>query len=123
MKRIERLAAMGIVGMAVFTAFAEDAYVESDGTQAVNTGYFANPGTKVVISDLTEKSRDGIFYRAILAYEEDHRTEILSHTKGTLTEEEMEKFQKEEKRHAKIMKKREKERKEKEQREKEQQGE
>ena len=49
MKRIERLAAMGIVGMAVFTAFAEDAYVESDGTQAVNTGYFANPGTKVVI--------------------------------------------------------------------------
>ena len=38
MKRIERLAAMGIVGMAVFTAFAEDAYVESDGTQAVNTG-------------------------------------------------------------------------------------
>ena len=81
------------------------------------------PGTKVVISDLTEKSRDGIFYRAILAYEEDHRTEILSHTKGTLTEEEMEKFQKEEKRHAKIMKKREKERKEKEQREKEQQGE
>ena len=83
----------------------------------------STPGTKVVIADLTEKSRDGIFYRAILAYEKDHRTEILSHTKGTLTEDEMERFEKEEKRHAKEMKKREKERKEKEQREKERQEE
>ena len=85
------------------------------------------PGTKVVISDLTEKSRDGIFYRAILAYEKDHRTELLSHTKGTLTEDEMEKFEKEEKRHAKEMKKRkekeEREKKEREQREKEGHGE
>lgn len=87
----------------------------------------STPGTKVVISDLTEKSRDGIFYRAILAYEKDHRREILSHTKGTLTEDEMEKFEREEKRHAKEMKKRkekeEREKKEKEQREKERQGE
>lgn len=83
----------------------------------------STPDTKVVISDLTEKSRDGIFYRAILAYEKDHRTEILSHTKGTLTEEEMKRFEKEEKRHAKEMKKLEKERKEKEQREKERQEE
>ena len=83
----------------------------------------STPGTKVVIADLTEKSRDGIFYRAILAYEKDHRTEILSHTKGTLTEDEMERFEKEEKRHAKEMKKRDKEQKEKEQREKERQEE
>ena len=81
------------------------------------------PGTKVVISDLTAKSRDGIFYRAILDYEKDHRREVLAHTKGTLTEDEMERFEKEEKRHEKEKKKREKERKEKEQREKEQQGE
>lgn len=81
------------------------------------------PGTKVVISDLTAKSRDGIFYRAILDYEKDHRREVLAHTKGTLPEDEMERFEKEEKRHEKEKKKREKERKEKEQREKEQQGE
>ena len=81
------------------------------------------PGAKIVISDLTEKSRDGIFYRAILAYEKDHRREILSHTKGKLTEEEMKQFEKEEKRHEKELKKREKEQKEKEQREKERQAE
>ncbi len=75
----------------------------------------STPGTEVAIADLTEKSRDGIFYRAILAYEKDHRTEILSHTKGTLTEEEQKKFEKAEKRHAKEMK----ERKEKEERERE----
>ena len=75
------------------------------------------PETKVAISDLTDKSRDGIFYRAILAYEKDHRREILSHTKGTLTEEEMKQFEKEEKRHEKEMKKR----KEKEEHEKKEQ--
>ena len=77
----------------------------------------AEPKKDVVIADLTEKSRDGIFYRAILAYEKDHRREILSHTKGTLTEEEQEKFEKEEKRHEKEMKKR-KEKEEREQKEK-----
>ncbi len=80
----------------------------------------SEPKKEVVIADLTEKSRDGIFYRAILAYEKDHRTEILSHTKGTLTEEEQERFEKEEKRHAKELKKR-KEKEEREKREKEQQ--
>ena len=74
----------------------------------------SEPKKEVVIADLTEKSRDGIFYRAILAYEKDHRRDILSHTKGTLTEEELEKFEKEEKHHEKEMKKR----KEKEEREK-----
>lgn len=77
----------------------------------------AEPKKDVVIADLTEKSRDGIFYRAILAYEKDHRREILSHTKGTLTEEEQEQFEKEEKRHEKEMKKR-KEKEEREQKEK-----
>ena len=80
----------------------------------------AEPKKEVVIADLTEKSRDGIFYRAILAYEKDHRREILSHTKGTLTEEEQEQFEKEEKRHEKEMKKRkEKEEREKQEKEKE----
>ncbi len=83
----------------------------------------SEPKREIVISDLTEKSRDGIFYRAILAYEKDHRPEILSHTKGTLTEEDKERFEKEEKKHAKELKEREKklekERKEKEKREKE----
>ena len=80
----------------------------------------SEPKKDVVIADLTEKSRDGIFYRAILAYEKDHRREILSHTKGTLTEEEQEKFEKEEKHHEKEMKKR-KEKEEREKQEKEQQ--
>lgn len=82
----------------------------------------SEPKKDVVIADLTEKSRDGIFYRAILAYEKDHRREILSHTKGTLTEEEQEKFEKEEKHHEKEMKKR-KEKEEREKQEKEQQEE
>lgn len=80
----------------------------------------SEPKKEVVIADLTEKSRDGIFYRAILAYEKDHRREILSHTKGTLTEEEQEKFEKEEKHHDKEMKKR-KEKEEREKKEKEKQ--
>ena len=79
----------------------------------------SEPKKEVVIAELTEKSRDGIFYRAILAYEKDHRTEILSHTKGTLTEEEQKQFEKEEKHHEKEMKKR-KEKEEREKREKEQ---
>ncbi len=78
----------------------------------------SDPKKEVVIAELTEKSRDGIFYRAILAYEKDHRRDILSHTKGTLTEEEQEKFEKEEKHHEKEMKKR-KEKEEREKKEKE----
>lgn len=80
----------------------------------------SEPKKEVVIADLTEKSRDGIFYRAILAYEKDHRRDILSHTKGTLTEEEQEQFEKEEKHHDKEMKKR-KEKEEREKKEKEKQ--
>ena len=80
----------------------------------------SEPKKEVVIANLTDKSRDGIFYRAILDYEKDHRTEILSHTKGTLTEEEQKRFEKEEKHHAKELKKR-KEKEEREKKEKEEQ--
>ena len=46
----------------------------------------SEPKEVVDISKLTEKSLDGIFYRAILDYEKEHRPEILSHTKGELRE-------------------------------------
>ncbi|MBR1586945.1 MAG: hypothetical protein IJ658_01340, partial [Kiritimatiellae bacterium] len=41
------MAAMGIAGGMVPSARAEDAYVDSDGTQAVVLDYFANPQTRV----------------------------------------------------------------------------
>lgn len=40
-------AAVAAVGFA-FTVSAEDAYIQSDGTQYVKTDYFANPATKIV---------------------------------------------------------------------------
>ena len=40
----------------------------------------SEPGREVVIEELTEKSREGIFYRAILEYEQEHREEILART-------------------------------------------
>ncbi len=78
----------------------------------------SEPNREIVLDTLTEKSRDGIFYRAILDYEKDHRRDILSHTKGELTPEAKKKFEKEEKRHEKELKEREKQL-EKERREKE----
>ncbi len=59
------------------------------------------PGRETAVADLTEKSRDGIFYRAILAYEREHRTDILAHTKGELRAEDRAHFEEEEKRHEK----------------------
>ena len=52
-----------IIGsMALLTAssvFAEDAYIESDGTNTVNIGYYANPKTKIVIDfKLNEVARN-----------------------------------------------------------------
>lgn len=41
--------ALSAVLMGTGVAFAEDAYIESDGTQAVNLGYFASENTKIVI--------------------------------------------------------------------------
>ena len=49
MKQIMRVAAMGIAGMMVLSAAAAVPYIESDGTQAINTGYFVNPSTKIEI--------------------------------------------------------------------------
>ncbi len=43
------VAAMGIAGMMVLSAAAEDAYIQTDGTQAVNTGYHVTSTTKVVM--------------------------------------------------------------------------
>ena len=48
MKQMIRVAAMGIAGMMVLSAAAEDAYIET-GTQAVNTGYHVTPTTRLVI--------------------------------------------------------------------------
>ena len=47
MKQMMRVAAVGIAGMMVLSAAGADAYIETDGTQYVNTGYFVNPKTKV----------------------------------------------------------------------------
>lgn len=40
----------------------------------------SEPGREVVIEELSEKSREGIFYRAILEYEQEHREEIWERT-------------------------------------------
>ena len=48
MKQMMCVAAMGIAGMTVLSAAAEDAYIET-GTQAVNTGYHVTPTTRLVI--------------------------------------------------------------------------
>ena len=55
------LAAMGIACGLASSAFAEDPYVESDGTQAVVLDYFANPNTKIevdfALTDLRQQTR------------------------------------------------------------------
>ena len=43
------VAAMGIAGMMALSAAGADAYIESSGAQAIDTGYYPNPNTKVVI--------------------------------------------------------------------------
>ena len=40
----------------------------------------SEPGREVVIEELSEQSREGIFYRAILEYEQKHREEIMART-------------------------------------------
>ena len=49
MKQFMRVAVMGIAIGLVLSAAAEDAYIQTDGTQAVNTGYHVTPTTKVVM--------------------------------------------------------------------------
>lgn len=80
----------------------------------------SEPNRVVEIAGLTEKSRDGIFYRSILAYAKEHPEELLAHTKGTLREEDREFIEKEKKRLEKE-KKEEAKRLEKERKEKEKQ--
>ena len=40
----------------------------------------SEPNREVVIEELSEMSREGIFYRAILDYEQEHREEIMAQT-------------------------------------------
>ena len=42
-------AAMGIAGMMALSAAAEDAYIQSAGSQVIDTGYYPNPTTRIVI--------------------------------------------------------------------------
>ena len=61
----ELLAMIGAAVVAVFgmglTANAADGYIESDGTQAVNTGYYINSRTKIEIdfqmTEITSQAR------------------------------------------------------------------
>ncbi len=59
----------------------------------------SEPKRLVEVASLTEKSRDGIFYRAIFAYAKEHPEELLAHTKdGTLRPEDRAYLDEEEKR-------------------------
>ena len=53
------VAAMGIAGMMVLSAAAEDAYIQTDGTQAINTGYFVNPKTRIALDYAYHKFNRG----------------------------------------------------------------
>ena len=41
------IVSLAVAGMSAF-AFAADAYIEADGTQAIVTDYYPNPATKIV---------------------------------------------------------------------------
>ena len=45
-----RSVAVTVIALAVPAVFAEDAYIESDGTQFINTGYYVKPTTKLVLN-------------------------------------------------------------------------
>ena len=49
MKQMIRVAAMGIAGMMALSAAGADAYIESSGAQAIDTGYYPNPNTKIEV--------------------------------------------------------------------------
>ena len=50
MKQIVRVVAMGVaVFLSSLSAVAADAYIESSGAQAIDTGYYVKPTTKVVV--------------------------------------------------------------------------
>ena len=49
MKQMMRVAAMAIAGMLALSAAGADAYIESSGAQAIDTGYYPNPNTKIEV--------------------------------------------------------------------------
>ena len=49
MKQMMRVAAMAIAGMMALSAAGADAYIESSGAQVIDTGYYPNPTTRIVI--------------------------------------------------------------------------
>ena len=52
---MKKLLTTGAAVLAAFAALAEDAYIESNGANTINTGYYANPKTKLVVDfKLTE---------------------------------------------------------------------
>ena len=55
------------------------------------------PGQVVELASLSAQSRDAIFYQGIIDYCAKHRPEIVKLTKGTLTEEDRERIEKEQK--------------------------
>ena len=58
-RKIRGVAAM-VVALAAPALFAEGAYIQSDGTQAINTGYFINAKTKIEIDfQMTEITSQG----------------------------------------------------------------
>ena len=61
MKQMMRVAAMGIAGVMVLSAAAAVPYVESDGTQAIDTGYYRTPTRR---SRWTSSTRSSFTSRA-----------------------------------------------------------
>ena len=56
MKRLIMMAAAVAMG----SLFADETYIESDGTQAINTGYYINAKTKIEIDfQMTENTSQG----------------------------------------------------------------
>ena len=49
MKQMMRVAAVAIAGMMALSAAGADAYIESSGAQAIDTGYYPNPNTKIEV--------------------------------------------------------------------------
>ena len=49
-----------VIALAAPAVFAEDAYIQSDGTQSINTGYYINAKTKIEIDfQMTEITSQG----------------------------------------------------------------
>ena len=62
MMRFGKIFAAALAAAVSVCAFGEDAYLEATGAQAINTGYFANPKTKIV-ADFAFTSLDPVSQR------------------------------------------------------------